>query len=140
MSAGQPAVFADTAYWVALVDRRQSLHRRAVEVSQSLGLTPIVTTDTVLTELLNFFCERGEYWRSTALRLVDTLLANPQVTVEPQTHELFLASLSLYRARADKGYSMTDCTSIVVMQRRSIRTVLTSDHHFEQEAFTILFG
>jgi len=140
MSSAQSTVFADTAYWIAIVDRHQSLHRRATEVSRSLGLTPIVTSDVVLTELLNFFCERGEYWRSISTRLVDELLANPQVTVEPQTRDLFLAGLSLYRSRRDKGYSMTDCTSMVMMQRRGVRAVLTSDHHFEQEGLDILLG
>jgi predicted nucleic acid-binding protein len=140
VSASQTSVFADTAYWIAIVDRHQSLHQRAVDVSRTINLTPIITSDAVLIEFLNFFCERGEYWRTTAIRLVDTLLANSQVVVEPQTRDVFTGGLALYRQRSDKGYSMTDCMSMVVMKRRNVRTVLTSDHHFEQEAFTILLG
>jgi predicted nucleic acid-binding protein len=54
------------------------------------------------------------------------------------SHETFLAGLELYEARPDKGYSLTDCISMNLMRERGINEVLTHDHHFEQEGFTIL--
>lgn len=57
----------------------------------------------------------------------------------PQTHENFLAGLDLYKARADKGYSLTDCISMIAMRERNLTEVLTHDHHFTQEGFTSLF-
>ena len=55
------------------------------------------------------------------------------------THESFLAGLALYKARADKGYSLTDCISMTAMRERNITEVLTHDRHFAQEGFTLLF-
>jgi predicted nucleic acid-binding protein len=38
----------------------------------------------------------------------------------------------------DKGYSLQDCIAMNVMKAEGITQVLTSDHNFEQEGFTIL--
>jgi predicted nucleic acid-binding protein len=59
--------------------------------------------------------------------------------VVESTRALFLEGLSLYRARPDKAYSLTDCISMQVMRREGLTDVLTNDHHFTQEGFTILF-
>jgi predicted nucleic acid-binding protein len=47
--------------------------------------------------------------------------------------------LDRYERRPDKSYSLTDCISMVVMEEEGINEVLSNDHHFEQEGFTILF-
>jgi uncharacterized protein len=138
MSAGAREVFADTAYWIALLDPGQTLHRAAADASHALGTARLITSDLILVELLNHFSGRGGYWRGQVLRAVDQLSQNTGVTIEPQTRDLFAAGLKLYRERPDKGYSQTDCTSMVLMQRRSITQVLTSDRHFVQEGFVAL--
>ena len=47
--------------------------------------------------------------------------------------------LELYANRLDKGYSLTDCVSMVVMKQMGIYEILTHDKHFAQEGLTILF-
>jgi uncharacterized protein len=59
--------------------------------------------------------------------------------VLPQTSTDFQAALTLYAARPDKGYSLTDCRSMPAMKGRGIVEVLTHDQHFSQEGFTTLF-
>jgi len=46
--------------------------------------------------------------------------------------------LELYARRLDKEYSLTDCISMNVMRDEGITDILTNDHHFTQEGFTIL--
>ena len=60
------------------------------------------------------------------------------MTILPQTRELFDAGLALYAARLDKGYSLTDCMSMVVCHDLGIEQVLSHDHHFAQEGFAVL--
>lgn len=40
--------------------------------------------------------------------------------------------------RPDKDWSLTDCTSFVVMQDAGINEALTGDRHFEQAGFKTL--
>jgi hypothetical protein len=76
---------------------------------------------------------RGQY-----LALLDLLLEDPQAVTLAAEQSQFDAGLSLYRSRADKEWSMTDCISFVVMKERGIKEALTADHHFEQAGFKAL--
>ena len=58
--------------------------------------------------------------------------------VRPQTHQSFLDGFALYKARPDKGYSLTDCISMQAMKQDGITEILTNDRHFDQEGFTRL--
>jgi predicted nucleic acid-binding protein len=131
-------VFADTFYWIALLNPRDQAHDLAVSVSKGLGVVRIVTTEEVLTELLNFFGSRGCRLRRAAAELVDQMRADPMIDVAAQTHAGFLAGCALYQARPDKGYSLTDCISMHVMRRNGLIEVLTNDEHFAQEGFSCL--
>ena len=132
-------VFADTVYWVALINPKDEWRTQARSAIALLRDARIITTDSILIEVLNFFAEHGDEARRRAVVVVEQLLTNPNTEVVPQTHDNFLAGLSLYKARADKGYSLTDCISMITMRERNIAEVLTHDRHFEQEGFTTLF-
>lgn len=66
------------------------------------------------------------------------LLSDPAVEIIPPSSGLFERGLRLFRERPDKGWSLTDCISFVVMEERGIRDALTGDHHFEQAGFAAL--
>lgn len=133
-------VFADTFYWIALLSRRDAWHPQVTAFSQTLTAADrVITTDAVLTEVLAAFSAAGAHAREEAVGLVETLLTDPQVRVVAATRALFLDGLSLYRARPDKAYSLTDCLSMQVMRRTRLTEVLTNDHHFTQEGFHLLF-
>ncbi|MBS0183857.1 MAG: type II toxin-antitoxin system VapC family toxin [Nitrospira sp.] len=130
--------FADTVYWLALTNRHDQHHGKAPEVSTKLGQCRLVTTDAVLTEFLNALAEGGLHIRAAGIATVEAIRRNPLVTVISQSRQLFNKSLALYKARPDKGYSMTDCTLMVVMRDRRLTEALTADHHFVQEGFIAL--
>jgi uncharacterized protein len=133
-------IFADTFYWVASINPADQWHQRVLAVTATLNQTSIITTEEVLVEVLNFFAEAGTHPRQNALKLVNGLMSNPNIQLVHQTHESFLAGLSLYSNRQDKGYSLTDCISMHTMQRLKIIEVLTHDRHFAQEGFTLLLS
>ncbi|MDE0158607.1 MAG: PIN domain-containing protein [Candidatus Dadabacteria bacterium] len=128
-------IFADTAYWIALTNLLDQHHVAALQASSSIGTARIVTTDAVLTEYLNALAARGETLRQAAIKSMEAILANPAVTVVGHTRKSFLDGFALYKARPDKGYSLTDCFSMMLMRKRKITQVLTTDRHFEQEGF-----
>jgi predicted nucleic acid-binding protein len=51
---------------------------------------------------------------------------------------VFERAIAHYESRVDKAYSFTDCTSMVICRDLRITQVLTHDHDFEQDGFTIL--
>lgn len=134
--------FADTFYWVALLSPRDTFHNQAIAITAKLGKTKIITTDEVLSEVLNFLSDGGLKLRERTVNTVRQLLNadSEKVTVLSQSHGTFLGGLDLYEQRLDKGYSLTDCVSMVTMKQMGISRILTHDHHFTQEGFTILFS
>ena len=131
-------IFADTFYWVALINKKDNWHQRVIEVTSTLKNVEIVTTDEVLIEVLNFLSAIVPLRRS-AVQLVDDIMQNPHIKVISQNRESFLEGFNLYRRRLDKEYSLTDCISMTVMQNLKINEVLTHDNHFKQESLIILF-
>jgi len=133
------AIFADTFYWIALADPNDSAHQRALTLTAERATSRIITIDEVLTEYLTFFATAPEPSRREAAAVVEDLLTSSVVRVIPQSRESFRAGLQLYRARPDKGYSLTDCISMQAMRQEGLTEALTNDRHFEQEGFRALF-
>jgi uncharacterized protein len=131
-------VFADTLYWIALINSRDQWHQRTVTINADIRDARLVTTDSVLTELANFFAEYGEIMRRKVALAIRTILNDEQVEVLSETRQTFLDGLTLYESRSDKAYSLTDCIAMNVMRKRGIIDVLTHDTHFTQEGFQIL--
>jgi predicted nucleic acid-binding protein len=46
-------IFADTFYWVALINNRDDWHEKAIEMTRKLQQVTIVTTDEVFIEVFN---------------------------------------------------------------------------------------
>lgn len=132
------AVFADTGFWVARISPDDQLHNLARDAGRALNAAPIVTSELVLVETLNTFSASGAFARGRAARVIEALHADPQMEIVPQTPSLFIAALALYRERGDKAWSLTDCTSFVIMRKRKIEAALTHDRHFEQAGFKAL--
>jgi uncharacterized protein len=133
-------LFADTFYWVALINRRDQWHSQVVQLTSSLSSVRIVTTQEVLAEMLTSLSNEGAGVRKAAIETVRRLEADANIDVLPQTPESFAAGLDLYDRRSDKSYSMTDCISMEAMRAARLTEVLTHDHHFTQEGFTVLLG
>lgn len=130
------AIFADAFYWIALLNPQDTWYEIVNQYRTSLNL---ITTDVVLDETLNFFSQKGSFMRIKAISLYESIQIDPQILVISTTPLIRTTAKELYKNRLDKGYSMTDCISMVVMKQNNITEILTHDHHFTQEGFRILF-
>lgn len=131
-------VFADTVYWFALLSPRDALHQKALEVSHTYKAKQISTSEMVLTELLNSFGEAGQQRRSAIARAVASLRDRRQVTIYPQTSQLFDNAFKRYQQKPDKHWSLTDCASFIIMEEENLIAALTHDQHFVQAGFQAL--
>lgn len=133
------SIFADTFYWAALLNPKDEYHAIVKNYSRQLESAILVTSDEVVTEFLNFFSKYHPLMRQGAVQRTKEILNNDSIQVIPSNHNRFLAGIELYQKRPDKGYSLTDCLSMLIMRKLEIQEILTHDKHFTQEGFTILF-
>lgn len=129
------AVFADTSFYLAVLNPRDVAHTNAVAIGNRIT-QPVVLSDFVLLKLGNSLSSlrQRELFSNLAIRL----RANPNVQIIPASRDLLNRGFELFLRRTDKTWSLTDCTSFVVMQEAGLTDVLTTDHHFEQAGFNVL--
>jgi predicted nucleic acid-binding protein len=127
--------FADSYFYLALADPRDADHAKAKEIGSAFD-GAIVTTQWVLVEVADALCAPKD--RKRFLGLLQILEADPKVTIVSADSSWFEKGLDFYGRRPDKEWSLTDCTSFVVMEHEQIREALTADIHFEQAGFIAL--
>ncbi len=131
------AVFADTFYFLALLNERDAGHDRAVSASRAPGLQ-LVTTEFVLLEVADALCKPGQ--REEALALWNVVETEAAFRLIRASTDLVKRGREIYRQRRDKEWSLTDCISFVVMQDEQLTEALTGDRHFEQAGFKPLLA
>lgn len=130
-------VFADTFYFLAIINPKEPAHEAAVQYSTSHRLR-LLTTHWVILEVGNAL-SRGPN-RRVFRQLFQNLMGAPGNEVAAATDELFSRGVELFDARADKTWSLTDCLSFIVVEDRRITDALTADRHFEQAGFRALLA
>jgi predicted nucleic acid-binding protein len=70
--------------------------------------------------------------------VVEGLFKNPAWLVLKADRLLFDQARHLHGSVSDKAWSLTDCSSFVVMSERGIWQALAHDHHFQQAGFEAL--
>ena len=128
-------VFADTLFYVALLNHRDALHQTALDYA-SQSRIPIVTTEFVLLEVANFFKQAKD--RGKFGSFVQALRNDPATTIIACDSTWFQRGLDCFTARLDKEWSLTDCISFVIMETQGLNEAVTADHHFEQAGFKLL--
>ena len=129
-------IFADTSYWIGLVNPRDQIHQKVIEITQQLSSVRLVTTEMVLVELLNSFSDSP--FRRAVAGMVLKLRNDRNLRIVPQTSEQFASALQRYQRTADKSWSLTDCASFQAMEAERIAAALTHDQHFAQAGFETL--
>ncbi len=129
-------LFADTAFWLALLMARDQDHERAGRWRSFIRASgiAIVPTELVPWERSNS-CTRPA-WRSSAAAICRD--CEKEGVVIYASRELLDAAFDLYEDRDDKAWSLTDCLSFRVMDELRLKDALTADHHFLQAGFRAL--
>jgi predicted nucleic acid-binding protein len=125
-------IFIDTAGFLAIENRRDAHHERALafrDASLDAGQT-FVTSDYVLDE--SYTLIRLRVGHAVAVQFGEDVRASRLLRVDHVTPEIVEAGWRIFKAFADKEFSFTDCTSFALMERMHIRTAFTFDEHFRQ--------
>lgn len=132
-------ILADSSAWYALRDNRERWHPAAVDLFASVNrgeLGRILTTDYVLDETYTLLRWRLGIGPTRALR--DLLSASSNVQLVRVSERDFDHAVELMLGHADTRWSLTDCTSFVVMRELPIGMVFTFDHNFAEAGFRVL--
>jgi uncharacterized protein len=131
-------VFLDTSFTIALsfITDRNHEHARVLTAKIKQTNTSLITTRAVIIEILNTLAK--ERYRKGAINLINSLEADPDITIVPITEDLYNKALKLYKTRVDKEWGITDCISFVVMEEYGLTEALTADKHFQQAGFKAL--
>jgi uncharacterized protein len=52
-------IFADTFYWIALLNPKDDWHQIALQYAHNNTTNPLITTDGIIDEVLNYAASRG---------------------------------------------------------------------------------
>ena len=128
-------ILADTGFFIALAFRRDALHAQAHAWSASVAETMLVT-EHVLLETVNQLSAPAD--RGRAAGLMDQVRRDSAFQFLEVDAKLFERGVAMHRERRDKGWSLTDCVSFLVMGDRGVTKALAYDTHFEQAGFEAL--
>ena len=129
--------FIDSVCWIALLNKDDELHSLSdIKYKQLFNEGyHFFTTSTVITEVANSLSKPK--FRSSVIEYYKMLKISKRVKTIFVDSDLWHAGWDLYQKRLDKAWSLTDCISIVVMQKENIIESLTNDIHFKQAGFQI---
>ena len=130
-------VFGDAYYFLALVNPRDAGHRDALAFARQWR-GEVVTTRWILAEVADGLASPVN--RRLGVMLVEQVTREMRFRLVEDSDALFVRGFDLYRRRADKGWSLTDCISFIVMADEELTDSLTNDHHFDQAGFTALLA
>ncbi|HKQ51398.1 MAG TPA: PIN domain-containing protein [Pyrinomonadaceae bacterium] len=127
--------FLDTGYVMALELSSDQNHGAALRHWRGAGksLRLLVTTSYVFDEIVTFFNNRGHH--AKAVETGERLLSSPSVRLVHVGEDLFREGWNYFRKHKDKGYSLTDYISFLVMEEFGIDTAFTFDKHSVQSGF-----
>ncbi len=125
----------DTSGFFSLHDKSENQHANAVEIYQKSWLR--LTTNYVLAEYTALALIRG-LSREKIIAFSEIVLSDDSIEIVWIDEDLHSKAVQLLTKRQDKGYSLCDAVSFVVMREREITESLTKDKHFAQEGFIAL--
>ena len=124
--------FVDTSFVVALVNRKDQHHSKALALVSEYERQSLVTTDAVLLEIGNAL---AKYFKAASIRIIEEFLTSSNIQIISLHPDLFERAFSLYRSHLDKTWGLIDCVSFVVMRDIGLINALTADKHFGQAGF-----
>lgn len=125
----------DTLFIVALINKRDQYHQKALELAQKFENHPLIITDAIFLEVGNAL---SSLYKQESAELIETFIASDEVEVIRLNPDLFEKALMLYKQYQDKSWGLVDCVSFVVMQENQVTQALTFDQHFVQAGFQAL--
>jgi uncharacterized protein len=129
-------VFVDTSALIAVLDRDEERHAKAVRAWQELVERSELrlTTNYVLLETAALAQKRAGLDAVRALQ--DDI--TPVLTIEWISADLHARGIDAALAAGRRKLSIVDCISFLAMRRHHVTTAFAFDAHFGEQGFTVI--
>jgi hypothetical protein len=130
-------IFIDTGGWVALEVPGESRHDAAMKCLEEIRKGrhgAAVTSDFVLDEVLTLL--RMKIGLPAAESVARRSMESESVRIAYVGPETFRQAWEMMRGHRDKRWSLTDCTSFLLMKDLGISVAFALDKNFEEAGFT----
>jgi predicted nucleic acid-binding protein len=130
--------FVDTGAFIAITDRSDQYHRRAVTYFQELleSRHAMLTTNFILDETYTRLKRR--LGADAAITFGEAIKKSDQVEILTIDEEIERKAWEIFVKFRDQDFSYTDCTSFAVMQMNRAKTAFAFDAHFKIFGFNIV--
>jgi predicted nucleic acid-binding protein len=129
--------FLDTTFIAGYLNPRDQHHAAAQRCMPLVkGAAEVVVTEVVLIEVGNLL--RSTLHRQRAATFIDSCYSTRNITVVSVDTQLLKSAIHFYRQHSDKDWGLADCVSFVVMERRGLRSAISSDTDFQQAGLRAL--
>jgi len=131
-------LFIDTSGWCEPVLRNTSQHAAMDEFAHALltSTRPLITTNYVLSEVVPLLTSRAKHMsRAQIMQFAKQVRETPTLQIVHIDEATDLEAWALLERTLDKGWSLIDATSFIIMRQMSVTEAFTSDHHFAQAGF-----
>jgi hypothetical protein len=130
------SVFLDTGFFVAFHNSRDVNHQRAVELMEKLldgEYGPIFTSDYVFDEAVTVaYVRTGRHDLAVDLGNFILGIDHPKfVTMLPIEEETFDDTWNIFTSYSKQGLSFTDCSSIALISKLGIKSIVSFDRGFD---------
>ncbi len=119
-------IFADSSYFIAIVNEKDQWHRRAIEILKKID-DDLVVTDLIISESVTSVGSIGG--GKAGLKVYNYITDNCQVTfADKATLDRAMRIYLMY----DGTLSLADAVSLIVMEDYGIKTILSFDSDFDR--------
>jgi len=127
----------DTSGWANYLVKTEPFHTETSKLLQQCFIDNIelVTSNYILAELIALLYSPLRVTKPQQIKILEAIKTASWVNVIHIHRAAEQQAYQLWKSRADKNWSLVDCSSFVLMQDKKITEAITSDHHFEQAGF-----
>ena len=128
-------VFVDTGAWVALADKDDANHKKAVAIYPSLlkNQKGFITSNLVIAE--TYIVLLNELGHRSAIHFLEKIKASPRIMRIYSNDDIERDAEEVLRKYEDQDFSYADAVSFAVMKRYKIRIAFCFDKHFTTAGF-----
>ena len=128
-------VFVDTGAWVALADKDDANHKKAVAIYPSLlrNQKGFITSNLVIAE--TYIVLLNELGHRAAIHFLEKIKASPRILRIYSNDDIERGAEEILRKYGDQDFSYADAVSFVIMSRHKIRKAFCFDKHFTTAGF-----